>query len=67
MRMIFRLVPNDAQFHSWFRSTLNGLIAQANNGTTIVLEHRFFGLSNPIDNLDDDSLQLLTIDQVSPF
>lgn len=47
-----------------YSRTINGLIAQANNGSTIVLEHRFFGLSNPIDNLSDDSLQLLTIDQV---
>lgn len=45
-------------------STLTGLISQANNGTTIILEHRFFGLSNPIDNLEDESLELLTIDQV---
>ncbi|KAF8585313.1 hypothetical protein K439DRAFT_1388477 [Ramaria rubella] len=46
-------------------TTLNGMIAQANKGSTVVLEHRFFGLSNPIDNLDDESLQLLTIDQAA--
>ncbi|GJJ15866.1 hypothetical protein Clacol_010144 [Clathrus columnatus] len=46
-------------------ATINGLVAQANNGTTIVLEHRFFGLSNPIDNLKDESLTILTIDQAA--
>lgn len=43
------------------------MIAQKNNGTTVVLEHRFFGQSNPIPNLEDESLMLLTIDQVLSF
>ncbi|KAF8513795.1 serine carboxypeptidase S28-domain-containing protein [Gautieria morchelliformis] len=57
---------NAASFTGYLtNTTINGLIAQANNGSTVVLEHRFFGLSNPINNLADDSLQLLTIDQAA--
>ncbi|KAL4078879.1 peptidase S28 [Scleroderma yunnanense] len=44
-------------------STLNGLLAQQQNGATIVLEHRFFGLSNPYPDLSSQSLALLTIQQ----
>ncbi|EIW78770.1 peptidase S28 [Coniophora puteana RWD-64-598 SS2] len=43
--------------------TITGVIAQQNNGAGVIIEHRFFGLSNPIDNLNDSSLALLTIDQ----
>ncbi|KAI0072974.1 peptidase S28 [Panus rudis PR-1116 ss-1] len=43
--------------------TINGQIAQQENGATIVLEHRFFGLSNPKPDLSDESLKLLTIQQ----
>ncbi|OJA10423.1 hypothetical protein AZE42_08964 [Rhizopogon vesiculosus] len=44
-------------------TTINGLIAQQQNGATIVIEHRFFGYSNPYDNLTSQSLALLTIQQ----
>jgi hypothetical protein len=40
-----------------------GLIAQPNHGATIVLEHRFFGLSNPYPDLSSSSLAVHTIDQ----
>ena len=40
-----------------------GLIAQQQNGTTIVLEHRFYGLSNPKPDLTSESLKLHTIQQ----
>ncbi|KAH7106126.1 peptidase S28, partial [Auriculariales sp. MPI-PUGE-AT-0066] len=43
--------------------TINGRIAQENGGATIVLEHRFFGWSNPKSDLSDESLKLLTIKQ----
>ncbi|KAI0797037.1 serine carboxypeptidase S28-domain-containing protein [Abortiporus biennis] len=43
--------------------TINGQIAQQQNGSAIVLEHRFFGLSNPKPDLTVASLRLLTIQQ----
>ncbi|KAG1770250.1 serine carboxypeptidase S28-domain-containing protein [Suillus occidentalis] len=43
--------------------TINGLIAQQQNGAAIIIEHRFFGFSNPYDNLTSQSLTLLTIQQ----
>jgi len=44
-------------------ATINGLVAQAHNGSTIVIEHRFYGESNPYDDLSVESLQLLNIQQ----
>ncbi|EJD01632.1 uncharacterized protein FOMMEDRAFT_111593 [Fomitiporia mediterranea MF3/22] len=43
--------------------TINGLIAQQQNGSTIVLEHRYYGLSNPFDDLSVASLKYHTIQQ----
>ncbi|OCH84125.1 peptidase S28 [Obba rivulosa] len=43
--------------------TLNGLIADQQNGATVVLEHRFYGLSNPLPDLSSQSLRLHTIQQ----
>ncbi|KZV68146.1 peptidase S28 [Peniophora sp. CONT] len=43
--------------------TINGQIAQQHGGATVVLEHRFFGQSNPYDNLTSESLQVLTLEQ----
>ncbi|KAF8995657.1 serine carboxypeptidase S28-domain-containing protein [Cyathus striatus] len=43
--------------------TINGLIAQQQNGSAIVLEHRFYGLSNPHPDLSVASLQVHTIQQ----
>ncbi|KAI6044406.1 peptidase S28 [Pisolithus marmoratus] len=43
--------------------TINGLIAQQQNGATIIIEHRFFGLSNPYPDLSSQSLAALTIQQ----
>ncbi|KAJ7625515.1 serine carboxypeptidase S28-domain-containing protein [Roridomyces roridus] len=43
--------------------SINGQIAQQENGATIVLEHRFFGLSNPLPDLSVNSLRLHTIQQ----
>jgi hypothetical protein len=41
--------------------TINGQIAQQEHGATIVIEHRFFGLSNPYPDLTVSSLKYLTI------
>ncbi|PFH52555.1 hypothetical protein AMATHDRAFT_1958 [Amanita thiersii Skay4041] len=43
--------------------TINGRIAQQQSGSTIVLEHRFYGLSNPKPDLSVGSLQLHTLQQ----
>lgn len=43
--------------------TISGQIAQQQHGATVLLEHRFFGYSNPYDNLTTQSLELLTIEQ----
>ncbi|KIY73984.1 peptidase S28 [Cylindrobasidium torrendii FP15055 ss-10] len=43
--------------------TINGLIAQQEGGATIVLEHRFYGFSNPLPDLTPESLKLHTIQQ----
>ncbi|KZT71695.1 hypothetical protein DAEQUDRAFT_723773 [Daedalea quercina L-15889] len=44
-------------------STINGMIAQEHSGATIVLEHRYYGFSNPYNNLSVESLQYHTIQQ----
>ncbi|OJA11103.1 hypothetical protein AZE42_08867 [Rhizopogon vesiculosus] len=43
--------------------TISGLIAQQQKGAAIVIEHRFFGYSNPYDDLTSQSLAVLTIQQ----
>ncbi|EIW78768.1 hypothetical protein CONPUDRAFT_155499 [Coniophora puteana RWD-64-598 SS2] len=43
--------------------TVNGMIAQQQNGATVVVEHRFFGFSNPYDNLTSQSLEVHTVEQ----
>ncbi|TFY55377.1 hypothetical protein EVG20_g9334, partial [Dentipellis fragilis] len=40
-----------------------GLLAQQENGASIAIEHRFFGLSNPYPDLSVASLKYLTIQQ----
>lgn len=55
---------NAAPYYGYVTNgSINGVIAQKYGGSAIVLEHRFFGLSNPYPNLDVSSLQLLTIAQ----
>ncbi|KDQ15604.1 hypothetical protein BOTBODRAFT_624461 [Botryobasidium botryosum FD-172 SS1] len=44
--------------------TIYGAIAQATKGAVVVLEHRFFGQSNPYPNLSEESLRFLTLEQV---
>jgi len=43
--------------------TVVGTLAQAANGASVVLEHRFYGLSNPGPDLSATSLALHTLDQ----
>ncbi|THG98113.1 hypothetical protein EW026_g4011 [Hermanssonia centrifuga] len=43
--------------------TINGQIAQQEHGATIVLEHRYYGLSNPFSDLSVQSLKYHTIQQ----
>lgn len=43
--------------------SINGLIAQQQHGATIVLEHRYYGYSNPYVDLSTESLQYHTIQQ----
>ncbi|CDO77024.1 hypothetical protein BN946_scf184380.g10 [Trametes cinnabarina] len=43
--------------------TINGQIAQELGGVTIVLEHRYYGLSNPYGDLSVKSLKYHTIQQ----
>ena len=43
--------------------TLNGLVADQQNGATVVLEHRFYGLSNPFPDLSSQSFRVHTIQQ----
>ncbi|KZT71725.1 hypothetical protein DAEQUDRAFT_95102 [Daedalea quercina L-15889] len=43
--------------------SINGMIAQELNGATIVIEHRYYGYSNPYNNLSVESLQYHTIQQ----
>ncbi len=43
--------------------TINGLITQQENGAVIILEHRFYGLSNPYPDLTVESLRLHTLQQ----
>ena len=44
-------------------ATINGRIAQELNGSTIVLEHRFFGESNPYSDLSVQSFRVHTVQQ----
>ena len=43
--------------------TINGQIAQQQSGSTIVLEHRYYGLSNPVPNLSGKNMEFHTIQQ----
>ena len=44
-------------------STINGRIAQELNGSTVILEHRFFGSSNPYPDLSVKSFSVHTVQQ----
>ncbi|KDQ18926.1 hypothetical protein BOTBODRAFT_153797 [Botryobasidium botryosum FD-172 SS1] len=42
---------------------LNGLVAQATKGAAIIIEHRFFGDSNPYPDLSEESYRVHTLEQ----
>lgn len=42
---------------------MNGAIAQQEHGAAVVLEHRFYGESNPYPDLKTESLRVHTIKQ----
>ncbi|KAJ7603739.1 serine carboxypeptidase S28-domain-containing protein [Roridomyces roridus] len=55
---------NAAPFATYITNiTIIGQIAQQENGAAIILEHRFYGLSNPFPNLSVESLRVHTIQQ----
>lgn len=55
---------NAAPYSSYLTNrTVVGQIAQPNHGAAVVLEHRFFGLSNPYPDLSSGSLSVLTLEQ----
>ncbi|KAJ7068700.1 serine carboxypeptidase S28-domain-containing protein [Mycena amicta] len=64
---IILMTPGEANAAPYFgyltNGTINGQIAQQENGAAIVLEHRFYGLSNPLPDLSVKSLRLHTLQQ----
>ncbi|KAJ8495770.1 hypothetical protein ONZ51_g1545 [Trametes cubensis] len=44
-------------------STITGYLAEMLNGSVVLLEHRFFGQSNPYPDLTTESLRVLTLQQ----
>ncbi|KAH9833657.1 peptidase S28 [Rhodofomes roseus] len=64
---IILMTPGEVNADGYYgyltNGTINGQIAQQQNGATIVVEHRFYGYSNPYNNLSVESLQLHTIQQ----
>ena len=46
-----------------YNGTLSGAIAKQQNGSAILLEHRFFGLSNPYPDLSLATFRVHTIQQ----
>ncbi|KDQ17874.1 hypothetical protein BOTBODRAFT_104521 [Botryobasidium botryosum FD-172 SS1] len=43
--------------------TINGVIAQGNKGAAVMIEHRFFGQSNPYPDLSEKSFRVHTLEQ----
>ncbi|KAG5733082.1 putative serine protease K12H4.7 [Termitomyces sp. T112] len=64
---IILMTPGEANAQGYFtyltNSTINGQIAQQQNASVVILEHRFFGFSNPRPDLTVESLKLLTLQQ----
>ncbi|KDQ17878.1 hypothetical protein BOTBODRAFT_143634 [Botryobasidium botryosum FD-172 SS1] len=44
-------------------ATLNGVVAQATKGAAVMIEHRFFGESNPYSDLSEESYRVHTLEQ----
>ncbi|KAF9267547.1 peptidase S28 [Marasmius fiardii PR-910] len=64
---IILMTPGEANAQPYTRyltnATINGLIAQQQNGSVIILEHRFYGLSNPYPELTGKNLAVHTLQQ----
>ncbi|KAG7096411.1 hypothetical protein E1B28_003851 [Marasmius oreades] len=64
---IILMTPGEANAQPYTRyltnATINGLIAQQQNGSVIILEHRFYGLSNPLPELTGKNLAVHTLQQ----
>jgi len=61
---VFDIKANLERFDgSITNSTINGFLAQSNKGAALVLEHRFFGRSNPFPTLSERNLSRLTLNQ----
>ncbi|KDQ08574.1 hypothetical protein BOTBODRAFT_59285 [Botryobasidium botryosum FD-172 SS1] len=43
--------------------TMNGVVAQTNKGAAVMIEHRFFGQSNPFGNLSEESFRVHILEQ----
>ncbi|KAJ3985743.1 serine carboxypeptidase S28-domain-containing protein [Lentinula detonsa] len=63
MKCVVLIFPSPEYIGYLTNVTFNGLLSQSQNGTTIVLEHRFFGLSNPLPSLTGENLRYLTLQQ----
>ncbi|KAH9948740.1 peptidase S28 [Amylocystis lapponica] len=55
--------PADGYTFFLTNETITGTLAQQQNGATVLIEHRFYGESNPYGNLSIASLQVHTIQQ----
>ncbi|KAH9947174.1 peptidase S28 [Amylocystis lapponica] len=55
--------PADAYTIYLTSATITGTLAQQQNGATVLIEHRFYGDSNPYGDLSVASLQVHTIQQ----
>ncbi|KDQ17879.1 hypothetical protein BOTBODRAFT_63640 [Botryobasidium botryosum FD-172 SS1] len=56
-------VPLDGYQGYITNGSINGAIAQANKGAAIMIEHRFFGKSNPYPDLSEESFKVHTLEQ----
>ncbi|KAJ7124302.1 serine carboxypeptidase S28-domain-containing protein, partial [Mycena epipterygia] len=64
---IILFTPGEANAAPYFgyltNLTINGQIAQQEKGAVVVLEHRYYGLSNPVPDLSVPNLKFHTIQQ----
>ncbi|KAG8978996.1 hypothetical protein FRC05_009206 [Tulasnella sp. 425] len=64
---IFFALPSEASLDNYdgsvTNSSITGYLAQLNKGAAVVLEHRFFGKSNPYPDLSETSFKVHTIEQ----
>ncbi|KDQ14566.1 hypothetical protein BOTBODRAFT_345995 [Botryobasidium botryosum FD-172 SS1] len=55
--------PLEGHHGSVTNGSINGVIAQANNAAAVMIEHRFFGQSNPYPDLSEESFRVHTLEQ----